>query len=44
MVQSTNAETKIVLFPDAKDKLSDVKISKSISVAIGPKETLLKRK
>ena len=34
--KSTNAETKIVLFPDAKDNLSDVKISKSISVAIGP--------
>ena len=34
--KSSDAETKIVLFPGAKDKLSDVKISNSISVAIGP--------
>ena len=32
----TNSETKIVLYPGSKNKLSDIKIKKSISIAIGP--------
>ena len=32
----TNSETKIVLYPGAKNKLSDIKIENSISIAIGP--------
>ncbi len=33
---STNSETKIVLYPDAQNKLSDIEIKNSASVAIGP--------
>ena len=32
----TNSETKIVLFPDSKNKLSDIEIKNSVSIAIGP--------
>ena len=31
-----NSETKIVLYPGSKNKLSDIKIKNSISIAIGP--------
>ena len=33
---STNSETKIVLYPKATTKLSDIEIKDSVSVAIGP--------
>tara|TARA_B100000579_G_scaffold434380_1_gene455169 strand:- start:819 stop:1505 length:687 start_codon:yes stop_codon:yes gene_type:complete len=32
----TNSETKIVLYPGSKNKLSDIKIENCISIAIGP--------
>ena len=32
----TSSETKIVLYPGATSKLSDIKIKESVSIAIGP--------
>ena len=33
---NSDAETKIVLYPEAKDKLSNIAIKNSVSIAIGP--------
>ena len=39
----TSSETKIVLYPGATSKLSDIKIKESVSIAIGPEGDFTKK-